>query len=109
MFFDLFLPFPVAEQDPLPKKKKDKGKNKTAPTAAAEVVRKSCWEGLTGQEKDGIAKDIALAGHRKLYHLICRTRLTGSGLFRCWVYDRRRVVYFCHSVSILHRHAVPDA
>jgi hypothetical protein len=66
MFFDLFLPFPVAEQDPMPKKKKDKGKNKLIPSVAVEVVKKSCWEGLTGQEKDGIAKDIALAGHCKL-------------------------------------------
>jgi len=70
MFFDLFLPFPVAESDPMPKKKKDKGKNKASPAVAVEVVKKSCWEGLTGQEKDVIAKDIALAGHCELSCLL---------------------------------------
>jgi hypothetical protein len=67
MYFDLFLPFPVVEPDQ-PKKKNNKGKNKqnaqqTATVDRQEVGRKSCWDGLRSEEKDAIARDIALTGH----------------------------------------------
>lgn len=67
MYFDLFLPFPVVEPDQ-PKKKNNKGKNKQnaqqpSTVDRQEVGRKSCWDGLRPEEKDAIARDIALTGH----------------------------------------------
>ena len=66
MYFDLFLPFPVVQPDQ-PKKKKDKGKGKQPVNGPAEVERRrSCWEGLSQAEREGVARDVALAGHREL-------------------------------------------
>jgi hypothetical protein len=67
MYFDLFVPFPVASLPPT-NKKKDKGKGKaTYPpgTPTEERGRKSCWEGLESSEREEFACNFALAGHRE--------------------------------------------
>lgn len=62
MNFDLFLPFPIPEK-PLEasKKKKDKGKGE-APLGVSHMP-KSCWDGLTANEKDSFARSLAGSGH----------------------------------------------
>ena len=66
MYFDLFLPFPVAEQDQPKKKNKGKNRQPGQTGSADQGVKKTCWDGLRGEEKDAVARDIALAGHREL-------------------------------------------
>lgn len=58
MYYDLFLPFPTPDA---PVKKKGKGKGK-----APEPERPTdCWAGLSGIERDRVARSVALAGHRE--------------------------------------------
>lgn len=66
MYFDLFLPFPIAEIEQT-KKKKDKGKGKATQNGQSSSAEqsKTCWDGLRSEEKDAFARDIALAGHRR--------------------------------------------
>lgn len=69
MYFDLFLPFPVASA-PIQGKKKGQGKNKASGSGASTPNptsgRRSCWDGLEVEEKDGFARTFALSGHREL-------------------------------------------
>ncbi|GFZ46172.1 hypothetical protein JCM24511_04419 [Saitozyma sp. JCM 24511] len=66
MYFDLFLPFPVASA-PIQAKKKGQGKNKASGSGASTPNptsgRRSCWDGLEVEEKDGFARTFALSGH----------------------------------------------
>ena len=69
MFFDLFVPFPIAGSPfEITKKKKDKGKGKAVPIASSNEKPKSCWEGLTINEKERFAQSVALSGHREYTH-----------------------------------------
>ncbi|RSH91304.1 hypothetical protein EHS25_009603 [Saitozyma podzolica] len=67
MYFDLFLPFPVASAPIQAKKKGGQGKNKASGSGASTPNptsgRRSCWDGLEVEEKDGFARTFALAGH----------------------------------------------
>jgi hypothetical protein len=71
MYFDLFLPFPVASAPIQAKKKGGQGKNKASGSGASTPNptsgRRSCWDGLEVEEKDGFARTFALAGHRELF------------------------------------------
>ena len=83
MYFDLFLPFPIAEIEQT-KKKKDKGKGKATQngqSSLAEQSKKTCWDGLRSEEKDAFARDIALAGHRRS---ISATSITINMLIVQW-------------------------
>ena len=71
MYFDLFLPFPIPEVVEPTKKKKDKGKGKQPPPSSLQSPdNTSCWEGLSVDERDDVAKNVALAGHCKSNALV---------------------------------------
>ncbi|BEI83538.1 hypothetical protein CcaverHIS002_0401420 [Cutaneotrichosporon cavernicola] len=60
MYYDLFLPFPTNT----PVKKKGKGKGKGNGKALDAPERPSdCWAGLSGVERDRVARGVAVAGH----------------------------------------------
>ncbi|BEJ06865.1 hypothetical protein CcaverHIS641_0401340 [Cutaneotrichosporon cavernicola] len=62
MYYDLFLPFPTNT----PVKKKGKGKGKGNGKALDAPERPSdCWAGLSGVERDRVARGVAVAGHRE--------------------------------------------
>lgn len=60
MYYDLFLPFPTPDA---PVKKKNKGKGKAPEPVEAKPA--DCWAGLSGVERDRVARSVALAGHRE--------------------------------------------
>lgn len=90
MYFDLFLPFPIAEVEQS-RKKKDKGKNKALSTggiSSLEQPKRSCWDGLRAEEKDAFARDVALAGHCELTEAlgVPARSSSHSGILCNWVY-----------------------
>ncbi|KAI9638347.1 RNase P subunit p30-domain-containing protein [Dioszegia hungarica] len=61
MYFDLFVPFPLAETAENQNKGKGKGKGKAPPPPA--VLPTSCWTGVEPEDKEAFAKRVGLAGH----------------------------------------------
>lgn len=63
MYYDLFLPFPQAEDVSLGSKKKGKDKGKAKALVQEEKKTKSCWEGIDSREGKKWSRDCALAAH----------------------------------------------
>ncbi|ODO06142.1 hypothetical protein L198_01374 [Cryptococcus wingfieldii CBS 7118] len=70
MYYDLFSPFPIpaaqADQSATKKSKKAKGKAPApTPSASPAPIKENldCWEGLERQERDDVARRMAMIGH----------------------------------------------